>query len=406
MTLETDSGGNGAAVNVQEGGEPQSQRTLLRRAVDFYWKQEFLILVVLAIPLARAYPQLGAVYLKPKITATWIAVVLIFLLSGLSLRVSDLRKALLNMRFNLLVLGFNFGVVSAIVFGVSRALLTAGIVSRDIADGMAICGSLPVTVNMAIVFAEVAGSDVAAAVFTTAVSNMSGIFISPLLIVGYLGGTYVSLYEVFYKLALRVLVPLMAGQILQTFVVVSDFVKNNKPGFKRAQQYLLIYIIYTIFCKAFSDSTTNSISDILLLVLFQFLLMVSVLTMAWYTLKVLYPNKPKLRVTGLFGFTHKTISIGVPLIAALYEGSPKIGIYTLPILIWHPMQLVVGTLLMPRLQAFIKSEHERLGTTEDVGGVVSPVDDADIVKATEQERIAATEHDKLSSREESPDDRV
>jgi sodium/bile acid cotransporter 7 len=47
----------------------------------------------------------------------------------------------------------------------------------------------------------------------------------------------------------------------------------------------------------------------------------------------------------LFGGTHKTVAIGVPLINAIYEGSPYIGVYTLPLLIWHPMQLVVGTLL-------------------------------------------------------------
>lgn len=52
---------------------------------QFYWANEFLILVVSAILLARAYPPLGADYLQPRITATWIAVVFIFCKCGVGL---------------------------------------------------------------------------------------------------------------------------------------------------------------------------------------------------------------------------------------------------------------------------------------------------------------------------------
>lgn len=337
----------------------------MRRVIDFYWKQEFLILVVLAIPLARAYPELGAVYLKPKITATWIAVCLIFLMAGLCLKTEEFKKAFLNMRFNAFVLIFNFFVVSSFVFGVSRALLKAGILSQGLADGMAVCGSLPVTVNMALVFAKVAGGDEAAAVFNTAVSNMIGVFLSPVLIVAYVGITNgVLLVDVFWQLALRVIVPLVVGNSLQFIPAVHLFVRNRPMLFKRAQQYCLIFIIYTIFCKALLHGSKNSIGHILLLVLFEFLLQVSTMTLAWFSLKALFRDQPKLRVSGLFICMHKTISIGVPLITVLFKGDPQINLYTLPILIWHPMQLVVGTLLMPRLTAFVKTEQDRLGNIE------------------------------------------
>jgi hypothetical protein len=57
--------------------------------------------------------------------------------------------------------------------------------------------------------------------------------------------------------------------------------------------------------------------------------------------------------------------MGVPLINAIYESDPLVGLYTLPLLIWHPMQLVLGSLLAPRLAAFVESEMERLGVTEE-----------------------------------------
>ena len=38
--------------------------------------------------------------------------------------------------------------------------------------------------------------------------------------------------------------------------------------------------------------------------------------------------------------------------------------YTLPLIIWYPMQVVVGTMVVPRLQAFIRNETARLAGTE------------------------------------------
>jgi hypothetical protein len=44
----------------------------------FYHDFEILILFGVAVLIAKIYPPLGSIYLCPKITATWIAVVFIF----------------------------------------------------------------------------------------------------------------------------------------------------------------------------------------------------------------------------------------------------------------------------------------------------------------------------------------
>ena len=48
------------------------------KVVDFYQHYDFFILLVAVILLAFAYPPLGAVYLQPQITASWIAVMYSF----------------------------------------------------------------------------------------------------------------------------------------------------------------------------------------------------------------------------------------------------------------------------------------------------------------------------------------
>ena len=55
-----------------------SMYPLLKRLWAFYAANNFLILIICAILMAYVYPPLGAVYLAPQITATWIAVVFIF----------------------------------------------------------------------------------------------------------------------------------------------------------------------------------------------------------------------------------------------------------------------------------------------------------------------------------------
>jgi len=87
--------------------------------------------------------------------------------------------------------------------------------------------------------------------------------------------------------------------------------------------------------------------------------------MAWFALKLLFPDKPALRVMGLFGCTHKTVAMGIPLINSIFEDNPAVGLYTLPLLIWHPMQLVIGTMLSPRLASFVERENERLGISDE-----------------------------------------
>lgn len=67
-------------TNGVEGGEYPSSfcRRLGTTLVNVYNQYEFLIWIVIAICLARAYPPLGAEYLQPQITSTWIAVIFIF----------------------------------------------------------------------------------------------------------------------------------------------------------------------------------------------------------------------------------------------------------------------------------------------------------------------------------------
>lgn len=239
---------------------------------------------------------------------------------------------------------------------------------------MTICASLPITVNMVQVLTKSAGGDEAASVFNAAFGNLVGVFLSPALILMYLGVTAeVDLGDVFFKLGVRVVLPIAIGQVLQKFVpVAKEFVKQYKKYFKQAQEWALVFIIYTVFCKTFSEESDALPGDIFLMIALQFVMLVSVMLLAWVCLRILFRDEPKLQAMGLFGCTHKTVAMGVPLINAIYESNPMVGLYTLPLLIWHPMQLVLGSAVAPRVANYVKRKEEALGQNNNEEGEEKP----------------------------------
>ena len=44
--------------------------------------------------------------------------------------------------------------------------------------------------------------------------------------------------------------------------------------------------------------------------------------------------------SGLFCSTHKTVAMGIPLITTIFEDSASLGLYTLPLLLYHPLQVL------------------------------------------------------------------
>lgn len=196
---DEDSSGN---IRNDEEPDDEDKTSMSARLCKFWWQNDFLILVIIVISLARAYPPLGAEYLAPKITADWMAVCLIFLLAGLGLNTDEFAKAFRMIWFNLYVQGFNFGFVSAVVFVVTRGLQAANILPDDLASGLVVTSCLPMSINMVIVLTKLSDGDESLAIVNAAAGNMIGVFLSPVLILGYIGVEGdIDLVEVFYKLA-------------------------------------------------------------------------------------------------------------------------------------------------------------------------------------------------------------
>ncbi|KAH8093403.1 symporter [Aureococcus anophagefferens] len=298
---------------------PPEKPSARERCWTFYSSNSFVLNVIVVICVARA-PWIGAEHLAPQITASQISVSVIFFFTGLGLKTRELIKALANYRFNAFVQLFNLGVLPVGIWCVSSLLRSMNALSRGLANGIVVCASLPMTVNMVIVLTKSAGGDEAAAVFNSACGNLLGVFVTPGWVVALLGkSSSVDFVAVLLKLSRRVLGPLFVGQLAQYHLPkVAAWAKKHKPRLKKLQEGLLTFIVYCAFCNQFKNGESARASDVLVMVVVQCALLGVCMGLAWFALGVAgFP--PALRVMGLFGCTHKTVAMGVPLIGAIWR---------------------------------------------------------------------------------------
>jgi sodium/bile acid cotransporter 7 len=60
-------------------------------------------------------------------------------------------------------------------------------------------------------------------------------------------------------------------------------------------------------------------------------------------------------VTMMFCSTHKSLTLGIPMLKIVFAGDPGLSIISIPLLVYHPTQILLGALLVPFLQSWVCS---------------------------------------------------
>ena len=218
--------------------------TMCGKLLQWLDKRFFLVGMVVAIALAAAYPNAGAKggALQSRVTSGWVAVCIIFFLSGWSLKTRELVKAALYCKLNSVVQIFNLAFVPLVIYGLVSALYLTPLDDK-LLKGLLISSCLPTTVSMCVVLTKTAGGNDAAAIFNAAFGNLLGIFVTPLLILLLVGDeSSLALSDVLLKLTLKILVPLAVGQFVQYGVKgARQYYTGHKSRFKRMQESLLLW---------------------------------------------------------------------------------------------------------------------------------------------------------------------
>lgn len=317
-------------------------RGLFRR-VDW-----FLTGMLVAVALAWLFPGPGSDggFLHPEIL-TKAGVALVFFLHGLGLPFASLRAGTLRWPVHLLIQTCTF--LFFPVLGLGMLAIFGSGTPAGLRLGFFFLCALPGTVSSAVAMTATAGGNVSLAVFNATLSALIGVVVTPVWIAWYTGSTGegLPLFDVILDLVKWLVLPLAVGQILRRWA--AGWAHRNKRYTNLVDRGTILMLVYTSFC----DSVTRGVwtghggqAIVWATALSAILLTIALLTTS-RSCRILRFDEPE-RIAVIFCGSKKTLASGVPMASLIFGSTPELGLILLPIMIYHPMQLIVCGILAGR----------------------------------------------------------
>jgi len=253
-------------ITARKPGTGSFQRRLLDFLIRIHNKYFVVIWILIAILTALAYPDAGIKKgpMKPEITADWVAVIIIFLISGLKIKTQDFLKAAQACYETIVVQLFVFILFPCVGYLI-YTLMGVWNMDAKLSIGVMLLSCCPTTVSTANIMVQMAGGNEAIAIINTKLNNFIGIIMTPSLILFFLHqDTNVDFLETIIELILSVAVPILVGQILRYLIpAVAPFTKNHKKLVSRTSTMMIVYIVWATFSETFYNGIEATWKDML-----------------------------------------------------------------------------------------------------------------------------------------------
>jgi sodium/bile acid cotransporter 7 len=287
---------------------------------------------------------------------------MIFFLSGLSLQTSDLTKVMSNVQLNTFIQTLIFGFwpfcIGLLVSSLLKTVVPNHILPTPLVDRILIMMTLPTTINMCIMLTSAGGRNVELSICNAVISNMAGILLTLLLLLHFfIASIQLPFGQMVLKLCQKVLLPVTAGQLLRTSTRAKELYQKHSKAFKQLQEVVLLGIIWNAFCNAFSDGLGIGLKESLFLLVVLPLLHISMLAtfFKFFSLPALQFTRGD-RIAAMFCASQKTLAFGLPLVNTIFQGNPNLAAFCAPIMFIHPLQMTMGSLLLPAIQKYTEGK--------------------------------------------------
>jgi solute carrier family 10 (sodium/bile acid cotransporter), member 7 len=206
--------------------------------------------------------------------------------------------------------------------------------------GVIFACALPSTVQSSIALTSIARGNVAAAVCAASMSNIAGIALTPLIFgaVSKLYGGGVNLSAVGQVLA-QLLLPFIAGHLLRPWI--GAWAARNRSLLAITDRGSILLVVYAAFSAAVVRGIWHQVPPTALAIvalLLALLLCGALLTMLLASRALGLSRADEVAL--VFCGSQKSLVTGVPMANALFSAG-AIGPILLPIMLYHPMQLLV-----------------------------------------------------------------
>ncbi|UJR27294.1 hypothetical protein I4U23_008589 [Adineta vaga] len=317
-----------------------------------YW---FLYGIFLSILLAFIYPELGSKEgpLKPESTVKFLGTMIIFLLNGCSIRSEELYQTILQYRIHLSIQIFSF-LICPILFLILSTVYRLSTYQYQLSIGIKALGTLPSPVSTAAFVVRAIGGNEAIAMLNSTIGSLLGTLLTPTLLYIMLGGSFTSssqsFIHVLLSLSSTILIPIGIGQFLRIYF---PFVVNRTlPYSNTINNWILLMNIYTTFCQTFKQrgSINLTLTSFLILLITIFSIQMFLIGLLFFVCQKIH-IRPSDTIAIIFCGSQKSLTTGMPILQTIFPDNSSI---TIPLLIYHPMQIILGNYLTPIFQRWLK----------------------------------------------------
>lgn len=310
----------------------------------------FILALLATLCVAVVVPCHGAAVPAFNALAT-VLIAMMFFLQGAKLSRAAVVEGLRHWRLQGLILLSTFALFPLVGLAMRAGLRIAvpGALSEESWTGLLFLCALPSTVQSSIAFTSIARGNVAAAVCAATASNILGLFITPLLVGLLLGRHGAVSADAVVGIVLQLLVPFIAGQILQPWI--GGWVARHKKLITFSDRGSILVVVYTAFSAAITGGLWHILSPAALLwiVGVDLSLLALVLLLTWGLARAGgFSREDEIAIQ--FCGSKKSLATGVPMAKVLFAGSTA-GLIVIPLMIFHQVQLLACAALARRYAA-------------------------------------------------------
>jgi len=313
------------------------------------WKVDwFLSGMLIAVLWACLFPEPGARggWLHPEIL-TKAGVALIFFLHGVALSFAALRNGILQWRVHLVVQLCCFLLFPLI--GLAIYSVTQGWLLEDLRVGLLFLCALPSTVSSSVALTATAHGNVPAAVFNATLSSLLGVVLTPLWMsfIVRSGAAGVPIHQVVIDLMIWLVLPLVVGQLSRPWL--AGWASRNKARINTVDRLTILMLVYTSFCDSviLGVWTQHGMTAVIVATVGSVLLFYGAFFCVGLICDVLRFSRPDWIATVFCG-SKKSMATGVPMAQIMFGTDPALGLILLPIMVYHPLQLIICGVLAGR----------------------------------------------------------
>jgi sodium/bile acid cotransporter 7 len=250
-------------------------------------------------------------------------------------------------RLHLLVQAFTF--VAFPLLWLAFRGLAGGVVPADLMLGFFYLSALPSTISSSVAMTAVARGNVVAAMFNATLSSVLGVVVTPLIVGIVLGaaGVPIAIGDAMRKIAALLVLPLVVGHALRP--LLADLLARRAPWLGRVDRVSVLLIIYVSFCDSVRGGlwTAHGPATLAITVAGAGLLLGAALLLTRRAAAWLRFERED-ALAAVFCGSQKGLAAGVAMAKLLFAAHPAIGAILLPIIVYHPIQLVVCSALAER----------------------------------------------------------